>query len=54
VFECLKQPDIGFRCAMVDGLDALAIGVITRPEVLELPQAVKQVLQALPPLPETN
>ncbi|GAB3768422.1 hypothetical protein GCM10028796_31870 [Ramlibacter monticola] len=54
VFECLKQPDIGFRCAMVDGLDALAIGVITRPEVLELPPAVKQVLQALPPLPETN
>ena len=54
VFECLKQPDIGFKCAMVDGLDALAIGVITRAEVLMLPDTVKQVLQSLPPLPEQN
>ena len=48
VFECLRQPDAGFRCAMIEGLDALAIGVITRAEVLELPPAVRQVLQSLP------
>jgi hypothetical protein len=54
VIECLKQPDISFKCSMLDGLDALAIGVITRPEVLALPEAVKQLLQALPPVPETN
>jgi len=53
VIECLKQPDISFKCAMLDGLDALAIGVITRPEVLALPEPVKQVLQALPLVPES-
>lgn len=54
VIECLRQPDVSFQCAMVDGLDALAIGVITRPEVLLLPEAVKQVLQSLPLAPESN
>ena len=54
VIECLKQPDISFKCAMVDGLDALAIGVITRPEVLALPADVKQFLQTLPLVPESN
>ena len=39
---------------MVDGLDALAIGVITRPEVLALPADVKQFLQTLPLVPESN
>ena len=52
VIECLKQPDVSFKCTMIDGLDALAIGVITRPDVLVLPEAVKQLLQTLPPLPE--
>jgi hypothetical protein len=54
VIECLKQPDISFKCAMIDGLDALAIGVITQPDVLVLPAAVKQLLQSLPPLAETQ
>lgn len=47
VVECLKQPDASFRCAMVDGLDGLGIGVITNPEVLRLPEDVKQLLEHL-------
>jgi hypothetical protein len=47
VLECLKQPEIGFKCQMIDGLDALGIGVITNPEVMKLPDDVKQVLQQL-------
>jgi hypothetical protein len=54
VMECLKQPDVTFKCAMVEGLDAMAIGVITRPEVLALPEPVKQLLQTLPLVPESN
>ncbi len=49
VMECLKQPDVSFKCTMLDGLDALGIGVITRPEVLQLPEEVKQLLRTLPP-----
>jgi hypothetical protein len=45
VLECLKQPDISFKCTMLDGLDALGIGVITTPEILKLPADVKQVLE---------
>jgi hypothetical protein len=51
IMECLKQPDVSFKCSMIDGLDALAIGVITNPEVLVLPEAVKQLLAALPGQP---
>ena len=47
VLECLKQPDVSFKCSMVNGLDALGIGVITSPEVLKLPDAVKQLLAQL-------
>ena len=47
VVECLKQPDITFRCTMLQGHDALGIGVITNPEVMELPEEVKQVLDSL-------
>jgi hypothetical protein len=47
VLECLKQPDVSFKCSMVDGLDALGIGIITTPEVLKLPDDVKQLLQQL-------
>jgi hypothetical protein len=47
VLECLKQPDISFKCTMVDGLDALGIGVITTPEVMKLPSEVKQVLDQI-------
>jgi hypothetical protein len=47
VMECLKQPDISFKCTMIDGLDALGIGVITLPEVLPLPQEVKRLLDGL-------
>jgi hypothetical protein len=44
VVECLKQPEADFKCSMLDGLDALGIGVITNPEVLQLPEDVKQFL----------
>jgi hypothetical protein len=47
IIECLRQPDVSFKCTMVDGLDALGIGVITRPEVLGLPPEVRQLLDAL-------
>lgn len=44
IVECLKQPDVSFKCAMIDGLDALGIGVITNPEILELSEQVKAAL----------
>lgn len=47
VVECLKQPDISFKCTMLEGLDALGIGMITHPEVMQLPEDVKQLLQRL-------
>lgn len=47
VVECLKQPDVSFKCNMLDGLDALGIGVITSPELLKLPDEVKALLQRL-------
>lgn len=47
VVECLKQPDVSFKCTMLQGHDALGIGVITNPEVMELPADVKQVLDSL-------
>ena len=47
VVECLKQPDVSFKCDMVDGLDALGIGIITSTELLELPEEVKALLQRL-------
>jgi hypothetical protein len=48
VVECLKQPEPdAFKCSMLEGLDALGIGVITRPEVLQLPDDVKQFLEQL-------
>ncbi|MBL0426302.1 hypothetical protein [Ramlibacter alkalitolerans] len=54
VVECLKQPDVSFKCSMLEGLDALAIGVLTQPEVLVLPEAVKQLLLTLPLVPESH
>ena len=47
VVECLKQPDVSFKCRMLDGLDGLGIGIITQPEVLTLPPEVKQLLERL-------
>ena len=47
IVECLKQPEAAFKCTMLQGLDALGIGVITQPEVLQLPAEVKQLLQRL-------
>lgn len=46
VVECLKQ-EVNFKCSMLPGLDALGIGVITRPEVMELSEDVKQLLDGL-------
>jgi hypothetical protein len=48
IVECLKQPDVSFKCTMLDGLDALGIGVITNPEILALPAEVKSVLAGHP------
>lgn len=53
VVECLKQPDVSFRCSMLDGLDALGIGVITSSELLQLPEEVKELLEQLA-TPETS
>jgi hypothetical protein len=47
VVECLKQPDVSFQCSMLDGLDALGIGIITSAELVELPEEVKVLLHRL-------
>jgi len=47
VVECLKQPDVSFKCDMLDGLDALSIGIITSADLLKLPEDVKSFLQQL-------
>jgi hypothetical protein len=47
VVECLKQPDVSFKCSMLDGLDALGIGVITSADLLQLPVEVKAVLDRM-------
>jgi hypothetical protein len=47
VVECLKQADVGFKCTMLQGLDALGIGVITNPEILVLDPETKAVLARL-------
>lgn len=47
IMQCLKQPDGAFKCTMLDGLDAIGIGVATDPEILELPQEVKDLLATL-------
>ena len=47
IVECLKQAEAGFQCSMLDGLDALGIGVITSAELLRLPDDVKELLRRL-------
>lgn len=47
VVECLKQPDVSFKCRMLEGVDALSIGILTNPDVLKLPPEVKQLLNQL-------
>jgi hypothetical protein len=44
IVECLKQPGTAFKCTMLDGLDALGIGVITNPQIVALPEEVKAAL----------
>ncbi len=44
VMECVKQPDTKLKCTMIEGLDAIAIGVLTTPEVLALSDDVKAAL----------
>ncbi len=51
VMECQRQADTQFKCTMLDGLDALAIGVLTNPEILPLDTATKAVLARLPAAP---
>lgn len=48
VMQCLRQADTRFQCTMIDGLDALGIGLITNPRVLHLPGEVRQALRDLP------
>jgi hypothetical protein len=50
VVECLKQPDAKFKCDMLDGLDALGIGIVTTPDLLRLPEDVKDLLEDLEPV----
>ena len=47
VVECRKQPDVSFQCDMVEGVDALGIGLLTQSELLRLPADVKRLLQKL-------
>jgi hypothetical protein len=51
VMECLKQSNDSFKCTMLDGLDAIAIGVVTNPEILQLDEATKAVLARIAPAP---
>jgi hypothetical protein len=45
VMECTRQQAVDFKCSMVEGMDALDIGVTTEPELLVLDEAVKAVLR---------
>ena len=45
--ECLKQSDGQFKCTMIEGLDAIAIGVVIEPNVLLLGEEVKELLARL-------
>lgn len=47
VMECLKQGDGAIECTMVEGLDAVAIGVVTEPDILLLGEDVKELLERL-------
>ena len=47
VMECLKQDSDAFKCTMIDGLDAMAIGVVTNPDILVLDDQVKAALERL-------
>jgi hypothetical protein len=52
VMECVKLVDEQFKCTMLDGLDAIGIGVVTNPEILKLPADVKELLARLGPAPQ--
>ncbi|MBK6008618.1 hypothetical protein JJB11_21155 [Ramlibacter ginsenosidimutans] len=54
VVECKKQPDAKFQCDMLDGLDALGIGIVTTAELLRLPEDVKDLLEELEPAPAAS
>jgi hypothetical protein len=47
IVECLRRPGADFDCQFVEGIDALDIGIITDPQVLTLPEDVRQLLQRL-------
>lgn len=49
VVECQKQPDVSFKCSMLDGLDALGIGIVTTADLLRLPPDVKEWLDRIEP-----
>ena len=50
VVECRKQPDAKFKCDMLEGLDALGIGIVTTAELLQLPADVKELLERIEPV----
>jgi hypothetical protein len=54
VVECRKQPDAKFQCDMLEGLDALGIGIVTTGELLRLPEDVKDLLEELEPPPTAS
>lgn len=45
IVQCLKRATEGFDCSMLQGLDALGIGILTNPQVMVLPREVKEALQ---------
>jgi len=44
VMECQLQADRRFKCTMVDSLDAISVGVVTDPEILQLDPELRQSL----------
>jgi hypothetical protein len=47
IMECLRQSDAGFKCDMVEGMDALGIGVVTNPAILALDGEIMALLARL-------
>lgn len=44
IMECLKQAPAGFKCTMIEGLDAIGVGIVTNPDILVLDGPVRAVL----------
>ena len=44
VMQCQLQPDAKFKCVMLEAMDALSVGVVTNPEILQLEPELRQSL----------